>query len=216
MNSLYNHALKQTHALQRDLEKFKSGDDTSIGLQGQISASFNTLQRSIDDYENLAKREMVPLKKETALTRVSKFRQDLQEMRTQFEFTKKQQENLKNEQNRDSLLRRPNRGSSNAPEHPYQPLSRDEFALREQAFVNNTDSQLDDFIEQAQNLLENLTDQHNILKKTQKKVLDVANYLGLSQNVIRYIERRSAQDKWIFYGGMILTVLIIWAIIHFI
>lgn len=105
-------------------------------------------------------------------------------MRTQFEFTKKQQENLKNEQNRDSLLRRPNRGSSNAvrkrernkkrtdianfyiskPEHPYQPLSRDEFALREQAFVNNTDSQLDDFIEQAQNLLENLTDQHNILK----------------------------------------------------
>lgn len=37
-------------------------------MLGQISASFNTLQRSIDDYENLAKREMVPLKKETALT----------------------------------------------------------------------------------------------------------------------------------------------------
>ncbi|KAG1139430.1 hypothetical protein G6F35_010160 [Rhizopus arrhizus] len=137
-------------------------------------------------------------------------------MKTQFEFVKKQQENLKNEQNRDSLLRRPNRGQASAPEHPYQPLSRDEFALREQSFARNTDSQLDDFIEQAQNLLENLTDQHNILKKTQKKILDTANYLGLSQNVIRYIERRSAQDKWIFYGGMILTVLIIWAIIHFI
>ncbi|KAG0736549.1 hypothetical protein G6F57_009391 [Rhizopus arrhizus] len=216
MNSLYNHALKQTHALQRDLDKFQSGEDASAGLQGQISASFNSLQRSIDDYENLAKREMIAVKKETALTRASKFRQDLQEMKTQFEFVKKQQENLKNEQNRDSLLRRPNRGQASAPEHPYQPLSRDEFALREQSFARNTDSQLDDFIEQAQNLLENLTDQHNILKKTQKKILDTANYLGLSQNVIRYIERRSAQDKWIFYGGMILTVLIIWAIIHFI
>lgn len=39
-----------------------------VNMLGQISASFNTLQRSIDDYENLAKREMVPLKKETALT----------------------------------------------------------------------------------------------------------------------------------------------------
>ena len=55
------------------------------------------------------------------------------------------------------------------PEHPYQPLSRDEFALREQSFAHNTDSQLDDFIGQAQNLLENLTDQHSILKVKKKK-----------------------------------------------
>lgn len=54
------------------------------------------------------------------------------------------------------------------------------------------------------------------LQKTQKKILDTANHLGLSQNVIRYIERRSAQDKWIFYGGMIITLLCLWAIVHFI
>ncbi|CAO0790367.1 unnamed protein product [Mucor circinelloides] len=215
MNSLYNNALKQSHALQKDLDKFQSGQDASAGLQGQISASFNALQRSIDDYDNLAKRELIPVKKETALTRVAKFRQDLKEMKVRFEATKKQQETQKLEQSRDSLLRRPNRGA-NVPEHPYQPLSRDEFALREQSFARNTDSQLDDFIGQAQNLLENLTDQHSILKKTQKKILDTANHLGLSQNVIRYIERRSAQDKWIFYGGMIITVLCLWAIVHFI
>ncbi|KAI8987837.1 hypothetical protein BDF20DRAFT_852479 [Mycotypha africana] len=218
MNSLYNNALKQTHALQRDLDKFQSGQDASAGLQGQISASFNSLQRSIEDYENIAKRELIPVKKETALTRVAKFRHDLQEMKTRFEAIKKQQENLKNEQNRDNLLRRANRGSggNNIPEHPYQPLSRDEFAFREQNFVRNTDSQLDEFIGQAQSLLENLTDQHNILKKTQKKILDTANYLGLSQNAIRFIERRTSQDKWIFYGGMVFTVFCIWAIIHYI
>jgi hypothetical protein len=43
-------------------------------------------------------------------------------------------------------------------------MSRDEFAMREQSFSRNTESQLDDFIGQAQNLLENLTDQHGILK----------------------------------------------------
>lgn len=210
MNSLYNNALKQSHALQKDLDKFQTGQDASVGLQGQISASFNALQRHIDEYENLAKRELIPVKKETALTRVDKFRHDLQDMRVRFEAAKKQQETLKNEQNRDHLLRRPNRGAQDVPENPYQPLTRDEFALREQSFARNTDSQLDEFIGQAQSLLENLTDQHGILKKTQKKILDTANHLGLSQNTIRYIERRSAQDKWIFYGGMIITVLIIW------
>ncbi|KAI9261928.1 hypothetical protein EDC94DRAFT_609263 [Helicostylum pulchrum] len=216
MNSLYNNALKQSHALQKDLDKFQSGQDASAGLQGQISVSFNALQRHIDEYENLAKRELIPVKKETALTRVGKFKSDLQEMKVRFEAIKKQQETLQNEQNRDSLLRRPNRSGPSVPEHPYQPLSRDEFALREQSFARNTDSQLDEFIGQAQSLLENLTDQHSILKKTQKKILDTANHLGLSQNTIRYIERRSAQDKWIFYGGMIITVLILWAIVHFI
>ncbi|KAI8099639.1 uncharacterized protein BX664DRAFT_321792 [Halteromyces radiatus] len=218
MNSLYNHALKQSHALQRDLDKFASGQDLSAGLQGQIAASFSSLQRSIDDYDNLAKREMVAVKKETAITRVSKFRQELQEMRTRFESTKKIQENLRLEQNRESLLaRRPNKGGhyAEAPEHPYQPMTRSAFAQREQAFGDHTESQLDDFITQAQTLLENLTDQHGILKKAQRKLLDTANILGLSQNVIRYIERRTTQDKWIFFGGLIITVFILWAIVHY-
>ncbi|KAI8143197.1 hypothetical protein BJV82DRAFT_515186 [Fennellomyces sp. T-0311] len=214
MNSLYNHALKQSVSLQRDLEKFATGQDSSAGLQGQISASFNTLQRSIDDYDNLAKREVVAVKKETALTRVTKFRRELQDMKTQFETIKKQQENQRYEQNRDSLLARRNRSTT---ENPYFPMeeSRSEFAMREAAFANNTDAQLDSFIDQAQNLLENLTDQHGILKKTQKKLLDAANTLGLSKNVIRYIERRTAQDKWIFIVGLAITLLILWAIAHY-
>lgn len=106
MNSLYNHALKQTHALQRDLDSkltfiykinlfnvllftMQNFNQDKMPRQvykvnkikynklllfitilslGQISASFNSLQRSIDDYENLAKREMIAVKKETALT----------------------------------------------------------------------------------------------------------------------------------------------------
>lgn len=38
MNSLYNHALKQVNTLQRDLDKFQSGEDTSVALQGILSS----------------------------------------------------------------------------------------------------------------------------------------------------------------------------------
>lgn len=63
-------------------------------------------------------------------------------------------------------------------------------ALDEHSFIQNTDSRLDDFIAQGREVLDNLVDQRNILKGTQRRVLDTANTLGLSRDVIGWIERR--------------------------
>jgi len=63
-------------------------------------------------------------------------------------------------------------------------------ALDEHSFVQNTDSRLDDFIAQGREVLDNLVDQRNILKGTQRRVLDTANTLGLSRDVIGWIEKR--------------------------
>jgi Golgi SNAP receptor complex protein 2 len=46
------------------------------------------------------------------------------------------------------------------------------------------------FIAQGQEVLNNLVDQKNILKGAQKRLLDAANTLGLSREVIGWIERR--------------------------
>ncbi|KAG2172496.1 hypothetical protein INT44_006669 [Umbelopsis vinacea] len=217
MNSLYNHSLKQTQALQRDLNKFLSGEDTSTGLQGQITAAFGSLDRSIADFEKQARREILTAKRDLALSRVQKFRDELQVMRLQFDNSKKDQEQKQSQANRRDLLgaRPPRAGGESPMEHPYQTPSPLEHAMRERGFAQNTESHLDDFISQAQHVLENLTDQHGILKQTQRRILDTANTLGLSQNVIRYIERRSAQDKWIFIIGIIITVGLLWAIVHY-
>ncbi|XP_072343088.1 Golgi SNAP receptor complex member 2 isoform X3 [Scyliorhinus torazame] len=42
----------------------------------------------------------------------------------------------------------------------------------------------------------------------QKKILDVANMLGMSNTVMRLIEKRAFQDKFIMIGGMVLTCVI--------
>lgn len=39
-------------------------------------------------------------------------------------------------------------------------------------------------------MLDNLVDQRNMLKGTQRRLLDAANTLGLSRDVIGWIERR--------------------------
>ncbi|TFK20790.1 synaptobrevin [Coprinopsis marcescibilis] len=83
--------------------------------------------------------------------------------------------------------------------------SRESHALHEHSFIQDTSDRLDEFLAQGREALDNLVDQRQMLKGTQKRLLDAANTLGLSRNVIGWIEKRSTQDMYIFIVGAILT-----------
>jgi len=78
----------------------------------------------------------------------------------------------------------------------------EEQHFREGDFLSRTDTQLDEFLDRGRAVLQDLTEQRNVLKNTQKRLYSVANTLGVSGNTIRMIERRAMQDKWMFYGGV--------------
>lgn len=61
-------------------------------------------------------------------------------------------------------------------------------------------------------VLTNLQDQRGVLKRTKTRMLNFANTLGLSNTVLQLIERRTYQDKFILFGGMIVTIVIIFFI----
>lgn len=67
---------------------------------------------------------------------------------------------------------------------------REEHALREHSFIQNTESRLDDFLSQGRAIYDDLVEQRNVMKGTQRRLLDAANTLGLSRDVIGWIERR--------------------------
>uniref|UniRef100_A0A2N9J847 Membrin n=1 Tax=Fagus sylvatica TaxID=28930 RepID=A0A2N9J847_FAGSY len=50
------------------------------------------------------------------------------------------------------------------------------------------------------------------LKNAHRKALDVLNTVGLSNSVLRLIERRHRVDNWIKYASMILTLVIVFII----
>ncbi|KAH6797493.1 membrin 11 [Perilla frutescens var. hirtella] len=58
-------------------------------------------------------------------------------------------------------------------------------------------------------VLSKYSEQRDHLKRAQRKALDVLNTLGLSNSLLRLIERRNRFDKWIKYAGMILTIFIV-------
>ncbi|XP_017827926.1 Golgi SNAP receptor complex member 2 isoform X3 [Callithrix jacchus] len=50
---------------------------------------------------------------------------------------------------------------------------------------------------------------------TQKKILDIANMLGLSNTVMRLIEKRAFQDKYFMIGGMLVTLTVMFLVVHY-
>lgn len=93
--------------------------------------------------------------------------------------------------------------------------NRESHALREQSFFAQTNSQLDEFLDRGRAVLGDLGQQREMLKGTQKRLYSVANTLGISGDTIRMVERRAKQDKWIFWGGVVVFVGFCWLVIHF-
>ncbi|KAJ3115111.1 protein transport protein bos1 [Phlyctochytrium bullatum] len=87
--------------------------------------------------------------------------------------------------------------------------------LKENEVLQSSGERLDEFIALGRTALQELYEQRTMLKSTQRRMLDIFNQLGLSTTVIRYIEQRTQQDKWVLFGGIVITVLIMWAIVHY-
>ncbi|RJE27217.1 transport protein BOS1 [Aspergillus sclerotialis] len=244
MNSLFNSALKQSSAIRRDLDTFSQSPATSsAALQGQIAASLASLSRTVDDYSALSKKELIPDKQEKAFERVKNFRSELSDYRQLYDRLRKEREDAQSLTNRNELLgRRPHHAAT--PENPYAQSSlpptsspfanptstarsglsfgtgpgdynRETHALREQSFFASTHTQLDEFLDRGRAVLSDLGQQREVLKGTQRRLYSVANTLGVSGDTIRMVERRAKQDKWIFWGGVVVFFLFCWAVLHF-
>lgn len=90
-----------------------------------------------------------------------------------------------------------------------------DHALQHNNSLQNANRGMDDLLGSGQTILDNLKEQRGTLKSAHKKVLDLMNTLGLSNTVMRLIERRTYQDKFILYGGMIFTCVIMFATVKY-
>lgn len=238
-NVSYNSALRQSKAIRSELSTLSNKQAPTPAEVGNVSASLASFSKIIDEYNALARQEIVPKKQEEALERVRRFRQDLSDFRSEVDTLKKARDDAAHQTNRSELLgqRRPYNAT---PENPYanapsssshsafQPRqqhqqqlfgsgddARETHALREQNFFASTNQALDEYIARGQAVLGDLGQQREVLKTTQKRLYSVANTLGVSGDTIRMVERRAREDKWIFAAGVIIFILFCWLVIHY-
>jgi Golgi SNAP receptor complex protein 2 len=84
--------------------------------------------------------------------------------------------------------------------------TRESHAMREQSFMQNTHAQLDGFLDFGADVLANLGQQKEMLKGAQRRLYSVGTSLGIGADTIRMVERRAKQDKWIFWGCLVVFI----------
>ena len=70
-------------------------------------------------------------------------------------------------------------------------------------------------MERGRAVLGDLGQQREMLKGTRRRLLSVANTLGVSGDTIRMVERRARQDRWVFWGGVVVFFGFCWLVIRF-
>lgn len=81
---------------------------------------------------------------------------------------------------------------------------------REDNTLRYSETRISEYINLGTSTLESLRNQKSVIKSTHRKILDAGNRLGISQSVMRMISRKSTQDRFIFYGGVIAVIFVIY------
>ena len=100
-------------------------------------------------------------------------------------------------------------GGFNNPTPGLQQLAGAHALAEEGGALHRSNAMADSLLQQGRNTLDALSGQRTMLKGAQRKVLDIANVLGLSGALMRVIERRETGDKVVVYGCMAVTVLFV-------
>ncbi|XP_051995812.1 Golgi SNAP receptor complex member 2-like isoform X3 [Xyrauchen texanus] len=81
--------------------------------------------------------------------------------------------------------------------------------------LHNAHRGMDDLLGSGSSILNGLRDQRSTLKGIHKKMLDVANMLGLSNTVMRLINKRASQDKFIMIAGMLASCFVMFLVVRY-
>lgn len=94
--------------------------------------------------------------------------------------------------------------------HPDEESGNLDLEMAEMGSLDRSNSMVKDYIAQGQETLQELMQQRDRMKGVQKKVLDMANYLGLSNAIMKAVGDREKVDAIITYGAMVgITVLVV-------
>lgn len=84
-----------------------------------------------------------------------------------------------------------------------------DYLAQEQVSLQNSHRNVDEMLHTGSSMLETLRYNRETLKGAHRRIIDLANTLGLSNATISLIERRVSQDKYILFGGMFVTLAVI-------
>jgi len=215
MEALYhqtNGLLSQTQGYYVRLEQGSPGDDLER-LEVEVRGRLETLWANSERLEMLASKEPVA-RRQAARSRVDQLKGDIQHLGAALQSMASRREARRREAEERELLLK-TEFTTNAASRESETSIMIDRALEHQASLTRTNQYMDNVLGQGAEILQSLQDQRDVLKGAKRKLLDVANSLGMSDTVIRLIERRSVGDKYILIGGMVATCVFMFVFLRY-
>jgi len=205
MDQLYHQTNRMIHEIQQDLGRLEgiANEHQVIAIESELSTKMNQISGNCERLDILVNKEP-PNKRQTSRMRADQVRYDFQHVQgalRNIQHRRVMRDQQKQE--RDLLLR--TTFKTNDEEATAIDMDAD---LEHHSSLVNSHKGMDNILSQAAGVLESLKGQRDTLKGAKTRLLNIANTLGLSNTVMRLIEKRTTQDKLILFGGMILTSLI--------
>lgn len=214
METLYhqtNRIFEETQNCFVRLERTQAEDDVQR-LQKDIEARLEQLWSNCERLDMLAAKEPLA-RRQNAKLRVDQLKYDIQHLTSALQSIQNRAAARELEASERELLLN-TQFTTNAASSSETSIMIDR-ALEHSNALDRSNRYIDDVLSQGAATLANLRDQRSTLKGVQKKILDVANTLGMSSTVIRLIERRGEGDKWILIGGMLFTCVFMFLVVKY-
>ncbi|XP_078702292.1 Golgi SNAP receptor complex member 2-like [Branchiostoma floridae x Branchiostoma belcheri] len=204
MEALYHQTNKMLHEVQNGMGRLEmAGQDEVHLVENDLQRRTEQIFSHLERLDILVSKEPVN-RRQNAKLRVDQLRYDVQHLKAALRnFQHKRYQREQEDRDREALLNRefaPNEDTSIMIDH----------ALQHNSSLHNAHRGVDDLIGSGSSIMASLQGQRSTLKGAHKKMLDVANMLGMSNTVMRLIEKRTFYDRFILFGGMLVTGVIMY------
>lgn len=188
------------HDVQSNMGRIERARPDQVHLvEDEIQARIDQITSNVERLEMMVNKEP-PTRRQNAKLRVDQLKYDCRHVQAAMRNVQhRRYAREEEEREREALLSR----SFTANDQDTTIMI--DAALQHNTSLTNANRGMDDLLSSGSAIITGLREQRGTLKGVHKKILDVTNTLGISNTVMRLIERRSFQDKFILYGGMILT-----------
>ncbi|PNF26793.1 Golgi SNAP receptor complex member 2 [Cryptotermes secundus] len=209
MEPLYLQTNRLVQETQQCFEKLeKGGDANSDAIEREIQARIDSITSNCERLEILIYKE--PLNRRTnGKLRIDQLKYDRMHLQAALDtYRNRRYQRLQEEREREALLNLQFRPSSS---HETSILM--DHGQKHHTSLQNANRGVDDLLQSGAGILESLQGQRVTIKSAHRRLYDIANTLGLSNTTMRFIERRAYQDKFILFGGMVFTLIVIGLIV---
>lgn len=213
MEALYHQTNRLLQEItSNDLTRFERahGSEELSSIEAVVVDKLNQIRGNCGRLDILINKEP-PTRRANAKYRIDQLKYDFQHIENSFRMLQHRREvRLHEAEERDALLSR--KFTTNDQQETSIFLDHE---LQHHDKLTNANRDVDDLLGVGTTVLQGLREQGSTLKGAHKRVLDLANTLGLSNTIMRMVERRSTQDKYILFAGMVLVLLCLYFVLRY-